>query len=139
MQEYERMVSSQRKWMLYLLVILAIGYGVTSFSQVFLGLLLGSSVSLFNMSLLQKKVRAFGETITGNGKVFSLGTFTRFATIGLTIFFALRFKEKVNIGSVIIGLMSSYIVMLINTFISTAKTIKKTERNDKNQHSNLLN
>lgn len=128
MSEYESMVSSQRKWMLYLLGILAIGLGLTPYSKVFLGLLLGSSISFFNMSLLQKKVKDFGEMITGKGTAVSLGTLTRLATSGLAILFALKFKDKVHIGSVVIGLMISYVVMVVDMFVRTLIVVKESEK-----------
>src|SRR5690625_6687890 len=77
MSDYARMVSSQLKWTLFLLVAIAIGAGITPYTRVFLGLLLGGLVSLFNLWLLQRKVNAFGKAVSEKGKAMSLGTFTR--------------------------------------------------------------
>lgn len=136
MLEYERMVSDQRKWMLYLLGLLALGYGLTPYPKVFLGLFLGSTISFLNMSLLQQKVKAFGEVITGKGTVFSLGSLTRLATVGLTIGFSLKFKDKIHIGSVVIGLMISYVVMMIDMFVRTAISVRNSEKGMNNDQSN---
>jgi|SRR5690625_749225 len=128
MSEYERMVSNQRKLMLYLLGILVIGYIITPYSKVFIGLLLGSAISFINMVLLQKQVKSLGEAITGTGSSFSLGTIARIVTVILTIVFALKLKDRIHIGSVVIGLMFSYIFMLIEMFIRAVKEVKKSEK-----------
>src|SRR5690625_5523165 len=94
MSDYARMVSSQLKWTLFLLVAIAIGAGITPYTRVFLGLLLGGLVSLFNLWLLQRKVNAFGRAVSENGKAMSLGTFTRVLTSVLVVLLALKFEDR---------------------------------------------
>jgi len=117
MSDYARMVSSQLKWTLFLLVAIAIGAGITPYTRVFLGLLLGGLVSLFNLWLLQRKVNAFGRAVSENGKAMSLGTFTRVLTSVLVVLLALKFETVFHIYSVIIGLVISYVVLMINMSI----------------------
>jgi|SRR5690625_929999 len=128
MVEYELMVSRQRKLMLFLLVFIAIGLAFPSLRKLLLGLLLGGTVSFFNMALLQKRVQVFSEAISGNGRIASLGFFTRLLTTVLTVFLALNFKDKVHIGAVIVGLMISYVVMVIDVFIHSAIDVRKQEK-----------
>lgn len=117
MDEYGKMVKDQRKWMLFLLAILVIGVGITPYKQIFLGLLLGGAVSTFNLWFLQHKVRRFGKAITGGKSVGSLGTFTRMLTSVLAVAVALQYEDLFNIYATAIGLASSYIILMIDSFI----------------------
>lgn len=117
MDEYDKMVKDQRKWMLVLLAILIIGVGITPYKRVFLGLLLGSTVSTFNLWFLQHKVKRFSKAITGGKPSVTLGTFTRMLTSVLAIALSLRFEGLLHIYATIIGLASSYVIMLVDSFV----------------------
>lgn len=114
MSQYENMIRRQRKWMFYLLAILVLGAGFTPYTSIFLGLLLGSLVSFYNLYLLQKKIVDFTDAVAKKQKARGLGTFSRFAAAALAIVIALRFEEDINIIAVIIGLMTSYPVIMID-------------------------
>ncbi|MFC4024965.1 ATP synthase subunit I [Oceanobacillus longus] len=112
MSEYDKMVTRQRKWMLFLLAIIVIGSGFSSYNQVFNGLLLGGAVSFYNLWLLQHKTKALGKAIAETGKVRGgLGTFSRLAATILAVLIALRFNETFHIIAVVFGIISSYIVI----------------------------
>lgn len=121
------MVARQRKWMLYLLAIFVIGAGFTPYVQIFLGLLLGTSISFYNLYLLQKKVDLFGEAVTTNQKVKTLGTLSRMTAAILAILIAIRFDAYFHIIAVIIGLMTSYPVIMIDFALSNFKQSHKKE------------
>lgn len=127
MSEYKIMVARQRKWMLYLLAIFVIGAGFTPYVQIFLGLLLGTSISFYNLYLLQKKVDLFGEAVTTNQKVKTLGTLSRMTAAILAILIAIRFDAYFHIIAVIIGLMTSYPVIMIDFALSNFKQSHKKE------------
>src|SRR5699024_1733228 len=115
--DYDKTVKGQRKWMLIFLAILVIGLGVIPNKQLILGLLLGSTISAFNIWFLQNRVKKFGEAITGGKSVVSLGTFTRMLTSVLAVAIALRFDHLFHVYATVIGLVSSYVIMLIDSFI----------------------
>jgi|SRR5690625_539761 len=117
MDDYDIMVKSQRKWMLIFLAILVIGLGIIPYKQILFGLLLGSSISTFNIWFLQNRVKKFGKAITGGKSVVSLGTFTRMLTSVLAIAIALRFENTFHVYATIIGLVSSYLIMMVDSFI----------------------
>ncbi|MFS0673159.1 ATP synthase subunit I [Ornithinibacillus sp. 179-J 7C1 HS] len=104
----------QRKWMFYLLAILVLGAGFTPYLRIFLGLLLGSAISFYNLYLLQKKSIEFTEAIAKKEKARGLGTISRFAAVALAIIIALRYEEYFHVIAVIIGLMTSYLVIMID-------------------------
>ncbi|MBO0958597.1 ATP synthase subunit I [Neobacillus sp. MM2021_6] len=117
MPELQLMFSRQRKWMFTLLSIYVLGWGFTSYQSIFLGLVVGTSLSLFNLWLMVRKMNQFGNAVTQGKKVRSLGSFSRFASAALAVIVAMRFPEHLHLISVVIGLMTSYIVIMIDFFI----------------------
>lgn len=112
MFEFDSMVGRQRKWMLYLLALFVLGAGFLPYDRVFNGLVLGGVISFYNLWLLQHKTKQFGDNVAESGEVKSgLGTFSRMAAAVLAVFVATRFEENFHIIAVVIGLVSSYLVM----------------------------
>lgn len=117
MLNYDSAVTSQRKWMLYLLAILFLGAGFTPYPRIFLGLILGSTVSFYNMWLLQRKVQALGKAVANNTKMSGIGTISRVAASVLVVLIALQYEEIFHFYSVVIGLTTSYFIMMIDFFV----------------------
>ncbi|WP_026907716.1 ATP synthase subunit I [Paucisalibacillus globulus] len=117
MTNNEMQYARQRKWMFYLLAILVLGAGFTPYLQVFLGLLLGSTISFYNLYLLQKKTIEFTEAVAKSEKPRGIGMISRFAAASLAIIIALRYEEYFDVIAVIIGLMTSYLVIMIDFFM----------------------
>ena len=63
MPDYKLIYKRVRKYILYLLALYVLGWGFTSHQTVFLGLILGTSLSLFNLWLLVRKTKKFGEVM----------------------------------------------------------------------------
>ncbi|WP_249869327.1 ATP synthase subunit I [Oceanobacillus saliphilus] len=115
MYEFESMVTRQRKWMLYFLALMVIGAGFLPYHRVFLGLILGGSVSFYNLWLLQHKTEVLADSFAGSGKKRrGLGTFTRMATAILAVLIAHRYEAYFHIIAVVIGIVSSYFVMALD-------------------------
>ncbi|MUV37389.1 ATP synthase protein [Lentibacillus sp. JNUCC-1] len=117
MSNYEEMSNRQRKWMLYLMALFVLGWGFTSYTSIFAGLLLGGAVSFYNMFLLQKKVAEFTGAIVSKTKTRGIGTLSRFAAAAFAIIIAIRFEEHVNLIAVVIGLVTSYIVIMADMIV----------------------
>ena len=118
MPEFQTMFARQRKWMFFLLSFYVLGWGFTAYQSIFLGLILGTSLSLFNLWLMARKIDKFGQAVqAGNNKVGSLGSFSRLATGALAVVITLRYPDHFHLISVVIGLMTSYIVIMIDFFI----------------------
>lgn len=124
MSNYESMIARQRKWMLYLLAIFVLGAGFTPYLPIFLGLLLGSAVSFYNLWLLQRKINVFGKKVAEQGSTLGIGTFSRLAAAALAVLITLRFEEKFHIIAVVIGLATSYIVIMVEFFFRTMSRSK---------------
>lgn len=117
MPEFKMMYIRQRKYMFFLLSLYVLGWGFTSYQTIFLGLILGTSLSLFNLWLIMRRIERFGKAVTSGRKVSSLGTISRMASAVLAVMIALRFPEKIHLISVVFGLMTAYIVIMIDYFL----------------------
>ncbi|MCA0971024.1 ATP synthase subunit I [Halobacillus litoralis] len=114
MEDYQQVIARQRKWMFYLLALLVLGWGVTPWQPIFLGLLLGALLSFYNLWLMQRKIRKLGEAASESHSVRGIGTFTRLASGALAVVIALQFEEYFHLISVVLGLMAAYIVIFID-------------------------
>ncbi len=130
MSEYEKMTIRQRKWMLYLLSILVLGAGFTPYPRVFLGLLLGSVVSFYNLWLLQRKTSQFGRAADERGSMMGIGTFSRLAAAALAVVIALRFEENFHIIAVVVGLGTSYVIIMLDYLLFSLRNDMKSDKSD---------
>jgi ATP synthase protein I len=119
MPEMNEIFARQRKYIFYLLAVYVLGWGFTSYQSIFLGLILGTILSLYNLWILARKMRIFGESMMEGKKVVSLGSFSRMATAAFAVILAMRFPGTFHLISVIIGLMTSYIVIMIDFFLQS--------------------
>ncbi|SHM62193.1 ATP synthase subunit I [Gracilibacillus kekensis] len=114
MDQYKRMITRQRKWMFYLLALFVLGWGFTPYPRIFLGLLLGTALSLYSLWVMQRKIDRFGQAVQEGGRITGIGTFTRLATAALAVIIAMRFEEHFHLMAVILGLMTTYVVIMID-------------------------
>nr|WP_263324165.1 ATP synthase subunit I [Neobacillus sp. Marseille-Q6967] len=125
MLDFNTMFARQRKWMFFLLSFYVLGWGFTSYQSIFLGLILGTSLSLFNLWLMARKIDKFGQAAVEGRTIRSLGSFSRMATGALAVVITMRYPDHLHLISVIIGLMTSYIVIMIDFFIHHLKNLDK--------------
>jgi ATP synthase protein I len=98
-----------------------LGWGVTEYQSVFLGLILGTSLSLYNLWNMVRKHYQFGKALQESKRI-SLGTASRMAAAIVAVFFALKFPDYLHLVSVILGLMTMYIVIMIDFLIQHSRT-----------------
>lgn len=103
--------------MVFILAIYVLGWGFTDYQTVFAGLMLGTSLSLYNLWLINQKMKKFDQAIVEGKKIKSLGTMTRFASAGLAVIIAMEYPEHFHLISVVLGLMTAYFVIVIDFFI----------------------
>lgn len=115
MFEFERMIARYKKGMLYLLILYVLGVVILPYTTVFNGLVLGGAISFYNLWLLQRRIKVVGEkTAKGNTTRGGLGTFSRMLLAAVGALVALRFPETFHIIAVVVGIMSSYIVIVLD-------------------------
>src|SRR5690625_3657963 len=120
MSNYNLMAIRQRKWMLVILIVSAVLALLTPFSNFFFGLLLGLGISFYNLWLLQRKTNLLGEAAEREGKRIGLGTISRLASAALGVLIAIKYD--LDIIGFIIGLMTSYVVIIVDfIFIADKK------------------
>jgi ATP synthase protein I len=117
MSEIKTMFIRQRKYIMFLLAAYVLGWGFTPYQSIFLGLIFGTSLSLFNMWIMVRKADNFGEAVLQGKKVRSLGSFSRYATAAFAVIISLEYPESLHLISVVLGLMTSYIVIMIDFFL----------------------
>ncbi|KAF0819778.1 MULTISPECIES: ATP synthase subunit I [unclassified Cytobacillus] len=119
MPEIKATFQRQRKYIFLLLSVYVLGWGFTPYQSIFLGLIFGTCLSLFNLWLISRKALQFGEAVERGEKVRSLGTVSRMATAVFAVMIALEYPEKLHLISVVFGLMTSYIVIMIDYFLQS--------------------
>ena|SRR5690625_4158867 len=114
MEEYNRLVDRQQKWMLYLLVFFLLAIVITPYKKIFMSILLGYVAGYYSLRFLSARVKRFAESVVVEGKARSLGTFIRFAGMALLVVLATKFPEKIHIPSLAGGLGLAYIVLFVD-------------------------
>ena len=117
MQELDKMFNRQRKYIVYLLGFYVLGVVFTTYDPIFQGLILGTIFSLFIFWSMVQKNRKFSEAAAEGKKMKSLGSLTRMSAGALAAVIALRYPEKFQIVSVVLGLMTVYLVIMIDYFM----------------------
>lgn len=117
MQELDKMYNKQRKYYAYLLGIYVLGVIFTKYDQIFQGLILGTIFSFFIFWSMVHKNKKFSKAVSEGKKAGSLGTLTRMSAGALATVIALRYPEEFQIGSMIVGLMTVYFVIMIDYFL----------------------
>jgi ATP synthase protein I len=125
MPEFIEMYNRQRKWILYLLSIFVLGWGFTHYQTVFLGLILGTVFSFFNLWLMVREMKKFDKSITTGKKVRSLGSLSRMATAAIAVIIAFKWPNYFQIISVAVGLMTIYVVIMIDYLLHSFYVHKK--------------
>jgi ATP synthase protein I len=110
------------RYFLFFAALFVLGWGITPYQDWFLGLLLGTAVSFYNHWLLYQKVKKFTEAVAHGGKAYTLGTLSRMAAAVLAVVVAVRYPDYLNVYGVIIGIMTSYIVIIIDSFARLFKS-----------------
>ncbi|PLS18340.1 ATP synthase subunit [Bacillus sp. M6-12] len=121
MPDLEAMFIRQRKYIMYMLSFYLLCAGITPYKTVFLGLVLGTAISLFNFWSMVQKNRKFSEAVAAGKKVKSLGMVTRLSMGALAAVIALRYPDQFHMVSVVVGLMTSYLVIMIDYFIQNLR------------------
>ncbi|WP_141430969.1 ATP synthase subunit I [Bacillus sp. 03113] len=124
MPEFKQIYVRQRKNILLLMSLYAIGWGVTPYKPVFLGLILGTAFSLINLWLLVRRTEHFDQAVKKGKKVRSFGMLSRMAVAVIAVMIAMEYPQNIHIISVVLGLMTSYIVIMIDYFLQTLRLHK---------------
>ena len=105
------------KYTFTLLSIYVILWGVTPYKTEALGMVLGSVIGIYNIWLLSKKTARLGEMVLEERGMKSIGTISRMAAAVLAVAIAMRYPDTFNIFFVVMGLMTGYLVIMIDLII----------------------
>lgn len=121
MQDMQIMFRRQLKYIFYLLALFVLGWGFTEHNTLFAGLVLGLAFGALNIWLLMRNVTKIGEAAAKGIRVRSLGSVSRFASAILAAMIALKYPDEFDIIATVLGLVTSYIVMIIDFLIHKSK------------------
>ncbi|WP_110928324.1 ATP synthase subunit I [Bacillus massiliglaciei] len=121
MPELDKMFNRQRKSMLYLMGLYLLGIVFTPFDDIFQGLLLGTIFSMIIFLSLVNKNKKFSQAVAEGKKARSLGNLTRMSAAAIAAMIALRYPEEFRVVFVVLGLMTVYIVIMIDYFIQNIR------------------
>jgi ATP synthase protein I len=119
MNEFSSNVLRYTKYTLYLLAVFVVGWGFTDYQVLFQGLISGTLLSFFNLWHLYRQTKTLGQAAVDGTRAFSLGIVPRIAVAVLAGVAIIRFPETFHMLGVIIGLMSTYIIILIDSLFQT--------------------
>ncbi|WP_246625167.1 ATP synthase subunit I [Fictibacillus nanhaiensis] len=125
MNEYKQVFFKYIKYTLYLLSFFFIGYAATPYKTIFLGLALGTAFSLYNLWSMYSKIDRMGQAVIQQKRVKTLGSLSRLLFAGVAVLIALKYPEHFHLLSVVVGLMSVYIIMLIDSLTLATRTPKE--------------
>ncbi|MGD9677953.1 MAG: ATP synthase subunit I [Vulcanibacillus sp.] len=122
LENYKRKIIRIAKYTLILEIIFGIGL-LTPYSAIFLGLILGTAVSLLNTVYAAWKVNKIGELAADinqkhKTKYSSTGMFTRMALSLLTIMLVLEYPQYFNLYATLTGLFITQIISAVDTIKS---------------------
>lgn len=117
MQQLDQMFNRQRKYIVYLLGIYVLGAIFTTYDTIFQGLILGTMFSLFIFWSMVQKNKKFTEAAVEGRKIRSLGSMTRMSAGALAAVIVLRYPDQFQMVSMVMGLMTVYLVIMIDYFI----------------------
>lgn len=115
---FESMVARYKKWTLSALALYVLGAVILPYTTVFNGLVLGGAISFYNLWLLQRRINRVGDKVSKGEKTRGgLGTFSRMILAAFGALIAMRFPETFHLIAVVVGIMSSYIVIVLDGII----------------------
>ncbi|NUK29937.1 ATP synthase subunit I [Parageobacillus sp. VR-IP] len=121
MEKFQQMFLRQLKYILYLLSLYTLGWGFTAYKTFFLSLILGTVISIFMLWSLTRKIDKLGQAVLERKKVRTIGTLSRLALAALAAAVALEYPQYFAIVPVVLGLMTSYIVIIIDFLLQKLK------------------
>ncbi|MGF9963969.1 ATP synthase subunit I [Bacillus rhizoplanae] len=118
MIEVHELVQRQKKYMYNLLALFVLGWGFTSYKDVFLGLIIGTIFGFLSLRIVAHKTDRLLDRVTQGEnikyKATAVSTYSRLAAIGLLILFAAKYQHLMAMWSLGVGLLTGYLVMIID-------------------------
>ena len=113
MSDYHTLAKKYSIYTAILIVIFFILAIVLTDTSFFLGLALGACFSLINLFITYIQVNRITKSLTSGKKKWSPGTLLRILLALIPVYIAVQFPDIFHLFSVIIGLMITYVIILI--------------------------
>ncbi|MDQ0257192.1 ATP synthase protein I [Evansella vedderi] len=113
MNDYKAVAKRYCMYTVILIIIFLIIALFFTSQRFFLGLALGTAFSLLNLLSTYHQVKSIGTILEGGTVRWTFGTATRIITAVLGVFIGMQFPQYFDLMGVIIGLMITYVLILI--------------------------
>lgn len=110
-----------KRIIIFILALFVLGWGFTSYQDIFAGLIIGTLFGIYNLWILVRRMDKFDRAMAEGSKIRSLGTALRFASGVAAVAIAILFAEHIHLVSTVIGLMIPYILLLAERIIYHVK------------------
>ena len=98
-----------------------IGYATTSYKAMFAGLTLGMLFGLYNLWILNRRLKKFDQAMERGSRRLSLGTALRFLSGIAAVAIASAFPQTFDLISTVIGFAIPYVLLLGDRIIYHVK------------------
>ena len=98
-----------------------IGYAMTSYKAMFAGLTLGMLFGLYNLWILNRRLKKFDQAMERGSRRLSLGTALRFLSGIAAVAIASAFPQTFDLISTVIGFAIPYVLLLGDRIIYHVK------------------
>nr|WP_088809710.1 MULTISPECIES: ATP synthase subunit I [Listeria] len=120
------MYHRHQKYLVIFIALCLIGWFLTPYVHIFLGLKLGLIVGWFNYWLLMRRTQAMTRALAENKRFYGMGTTARMGSMVLATMIATQIPEYFHIYSVIIGLGIAYAVIFLDFILYSLYRRKKS-------------
>ncbi|WP_096203049.1 ATP synthase subunit I [Bacillus sp. FJAT-45350] len=127
MNQFSASMRRYTSYNLYLLALYVLGWGFTPYDSFFQGLIIGAVLGSYNLWSMYSKTKRLGQAAVEGKKMYTIGTLSRFAVGAIIAIIAIRYPETFHIIGLIIGLMSAYIIILIDSLFQI-KSLSQRKR-----------
>ncbi len=119
--------------LLLLLAVWLLGWSVTSWKPLFLGLVVGTTVSFVNAMQMAWRIRWFFRRLNATGRkpLTAGGMAFRFAMAALAALVAVKWPQHVDLAGVLVGLVTAPVMILIHGLISLTRDFRHNNRRGK--------
>lgn len=122
MKTFEGNVKRYVQFTLYAMSVYVLGWGVMPYDKIFLSLLAGALIGLYNLWSMYREVKKFDEAAGKQEKRFTFGMLSRFATAALAAVLFIRFPEHFHILGLVAGIVTPYVIILFSSLFQTKYT-----------------
>lgn len=124
------MYHRHQKYLIAFIGVCLLGWFLTPYVHIFLGLKLGLIVGWFNYWLLMRRTQAMTKALAENRNFYGIGTVARMGSVLLATIIATQLPEYFHVYSMLIGLGIAYAVIFLDFMLYSLYRRKKLTKRE---------